>query len=145
MPISRQSSKTNTNVSIPDIQEEQQFSASKNRASPNIKTIKRVRLKLEIRTCIEVTTKRRGMILMDPYQQLYTNTIRIVCSSIADVRSDKKPFGILVANFGDLTVDLLPHQEVSTAFMHQETFVESHPLHAELFGLIPRYMYTKIS
>lgn len=58
------------------------------------------RLKQETHIWIEVTRKRQGSILVDPYQPLYTNKMCIAGSGVADVQSDR-PFRILVANFSD--------------------------------------------
>ena len=63
-------------------------------------------------------------------------------TGVADVIADK-PFKVLVANFSDNVVSLLPHQVIATAADHPETLVESHMSHAEVFGLIPDNRDTK--
>lgn len=50
-------------------------------------------------------------------------------SDIADVGSDQK-YLILVPNFSDLTVDLIPHQAVATASAHSQNVTEPNLSHA---------------
>lgn len=138
VPIVRQPSKSNTVIPL---REEQQFFTRKNRSSHKIKTTKRVSLKLETPACIEVTTKRYGTILVDPYQPSYNSTMCIVDSG-ADSQSDQ-PFLILVATFCDQTIDPVPHYVVSTTSGYQKTFFGSPILHTESFGLIPDDRHSK--
>lgn len=56
-------------------------------------------------------------------------------SGIADVQTDQ-PFRILIANFSDRMVELLPQQEVSTASAHPQTVFDSHLSHEEVLSLI---------
>lgn len=91
---------------------------------------------------LKLSPNWKGTILVDHYQPLYTNTMGITSSAVVDVRSNQ-PFWILVANFIDQTIDLLPHQVVAAALSNQKTLVESQLSHAEVFGLMPHDMNFK--
>lgn len=67
IPILRQTSKANTDGPLP---EEQLLSKTKSHSSPNLKMAKRVHIKPETKTWIEVTTQREGPILVVHYQPL---------------------------------------------------------------------------
>lgn len=55
---------------------------------------------------------------------------------ISSVESDK-PFRILVSSSSDQPLYLLPQQVVAIASRQPENPVESHILHAQIFGLVP--------
>lgn len=70
-----------------------------------------------------------------------------MCSAtavIASVESDK-PFRILVANFNNQTVDILPRQVVVSDLAHTKNVVESHISHAEMLEVSIDDRATKFS
>lgn len=69
--------------------------------------------------------------LADPYTPLYTKVISITGSRVADFKANK-PFRILVANFSDKEVTLIPHQVVATASDNTKNLVKFHLSHAEV-------------
>lgn len=101
-----------------------------------------LQLNPETQSWVKVVIKREGIIFVDPYSPLYTNEVCIAGTGVAYVKADKR-FRILIANFGDNEVTLLPHQVVQLASDHAETLVESHLWHGEAFGLIPDNTDTK--
>lgn len=55
---------------------------------------------------------------------------------ISNVKAHQ-PFRILVANFGDHRVDLLPQQVIETELMRPDKLFESHMSHIEMLALVP--------
>lgn len=73
---------------------------------------------------------------MDPYTPLYTNLICSAATRVANTESDKS-FRILVVNFSDHCVDVLPKEVVASSPAHPNNLVESHIWHAKMLHLIP--------
>lgn len=100
-----------------------------------IKVTKRVRLKQETQTWVEMSTLQKGMVLLNSYTPLYTNAMCLAVTGVANLQPDQH-FQILIANFGDKLIGLLPHQVVVTASHRFEKLVKSHSSHAEVFSPI---------
>lgn len=66
----------------------------------------------------------------------------IADSGVANVRSDQT-FRMLVANFSDRSITLLPDQIVATASTNAENLFQSHLSHADVFGWIHEDRNTK--
>lgn len=73
--------------------------------------------------------------MIEQYDQLYNKKLCRAGTGIIDVHRDKS-FQILVANFGERAIDLLPDQVVAYSTDHPETVTESHISHGEMFGVI---------
>jgi len=132
VPIVRNPSKANTDVPFP---EEQQFVKHRDRISPKVKATKRTRLHPGMQTWVEVTTDREGTIMIEPNDQLYHNLLCRAGTGIMDVKRDQ-PFHILVANFAEHPIDILPRQVVAYTSDHPETLTKSHISHGEMLGVI---------
>lgn len=132
VPIILQQSKPKTALTLP---EEREFNKRSHLVSTKIKMTRHVRLKHSTQTWVEVTTKREVTILVDSYKLLYRNVMSSHATGIANVDS-QNPFRILVANFTDHTVVLLPHHVLAAAAAHPENLKESRMSHADMLGLI---------
>lgn len=102
----------------------------------------RVKLQPRTQTRIEVSTEKKGTIMVEPYHPIYNKQLCLSETGIADVKSGQ-PFYILVANFGQQVIDLLQHKVVVYASKHQETILESYITYMKMSGTIPDDVHTK--
>lgn len=92
----------------------------KGRPSPKMKVRKRILNPIESHTRVEVTTKRDGLILIDPNPKLFTNEMGLVAVGVANVAQDKL-FKVLVANFGATQVELCSLPAISNRLRTRQT------------------------
>lgn len=100
-----------------------------------MKTTKRKTLQSGTQTWVEVTTGREGTIIVEPYDPLYTNHLFRADTGIADGHRDE-PFHILLDNFIDHKIALLPQQVVAYSSEHHETLTESHISDGEILDIM---------
>lgn len=103
--------------------------------SPKIQVTKLIVLQPYTQTLVEVTSKRDGLMLVDPDPKLFTNQMCLVSAGVANVSSEK-PFQVLFANFGRTPIGLCPLQAIVKAAAHPANLVKSHINHGEMLGLI---------
>lgn len=139
VPIVWQPCNSNTEVPFPN---EQQFDKYENRASPKKKVTKNTELHPGMQERMEVSTENEGTLLIETNDQLCNNLLCRAGTGIADIRPND-PFHILVAKFGDHTIDLLPPQVLAYALQHPKTLIESQIKHAGMLGLISYETDTK--
>lgn len=81
--------------------------------------------------------------MFEPYHPLYNNIQCLAGTRIVDLNPGQ-PFHILIANFDEDAIDLLPHQVVTYESQLQETIFESNITHAEILSLIPDNVDSKL-
>lgn len=90
----------------------------------------------------EVSTEKEGTIILGAYDFLYNILLWLFRRGITDVKTGQ-PLYILVASFGEHTIDFLPNQVVKYPSQHQETIFEYDITHTEVLGLLPEIVDAK--
>lgn len=104
--IIRQPSKPNTTVLL----QKNRYLKCEGNVHLKIKTTKVVRLKPATQTLLELANKISRTILVYPLNPLSKNDIFSAAARIASIQSDK-PFQILVAEFNEHSIYLLPNKK----------------------------------
>ncbi len=93
-----------------------------------------VELPAHSQSWVSVTSKKAGLILLEPHQRLYQTWLCLAATGVAQVQPDK-PFQILVANFSEEPIKLTKGLRVATSTGSPKRLRESTMSHGEMLGI----------
>ena len=104
------------------------------RISPTVKMAESITIEPHNQAWVKVTTKRRGLVILQPSPKLYA-THALVCTNGVVSVEPNIPFHILVANFSDSPKKLVRNQNVATVLPHPRFVVPTQITAGDVVGL----------
>ena len=118
----------------PPLPASQEYGKEGGRTTPKVRVATPVKLEPGTQTFVTVTTKRHGLMVLQPSEKLYQTNQVIASNGVVQVEPDK-PFRILLANFGQAPYTLCKGQVVGTLLPHPTALIPTRMQWNDLLGL----------
>ena len=105
------------------------------KVSPKLRVAKNVVLSPETQTWVTVMTKRHGLAVIQPNDDLYHRESISATNGVVQVEPDK-PFRVLVANFGRTPRSLAKNQVIRTLLPHSTAILPTKMSFKDFVGLV---------
>ena len=111
-----------------------QVKAKKQAGSSKVFAHEAIELPAQSQTWVSVTSKKSGLIQIEPHNRLYQTHLCLAATGINEVQPNK-PFHILVANFSEEPVSLAKGQCIAKVVGSPKRLRESKVSHGEMLGI----------
>ena len=136
VPIVRRSSaRTGKQRLVPE--EDQKGEGKGERISPRVKVARATTIELGTQRVVECTSKRAGLVVVQPYSPLYERHGLTCTNGFVQVGPDR-PFRLLIANFRWYPVRVQKGQVVAELLPHPRAVLESQTTIGEVLGIEER-------